>query len=140
MEELVHRWAGMLSLRPEQVQAALNALMQVLQVHLRQDLWQQLVARLPQAARWSSEAVTMSQPAVRPAGLPELGVTGGGTGLLLEELRKAGLSPDSSLRFVATVMGQIEAAAGPELYRRIVRAVPALGAALPSGQGDPTPP
>lgn len=126
MEDQIQRWAAQFGLPPEQVQTGLNAIAQFIKAKVPAPLWQQLEARLPALAVRAGEALTMSQPAVVAAG-------GSDSVQLVSELGKAGFTADRALRFVPEVLGQVKAAVGPELARKLQDALPGLAAAAGGG-------
>lgn len=133
MQELIQRWAATFGLEPEQVQSGLNTLMQYIQSKVPGGVWAQFASRVPQVRSWVGEAITMSQPIVRMA---PIHTPGGDLAQLLNELGKAGFTPQTAMQFVPAVLEQVRAKAGPDLYLKVLEAVPALNPGA-SGSGGP---
>ena len=126
MQEMIQRWAGNFGLEPAQVQSGLNTLMQYIQSKVPGPVWAQFASRVPQVRSWVGEAITMSQPMV-----PMVQIQSSGTDMaqLLAELGKAGFTPQTAMQFVPEVLEQIRAKAGPDLYLKLLEAVPDLNPA-----------
>lgn len=123
MQEQIQRWAGTFGLEPKQVQSGLNTLMQYIQSKVPGPVWAQFAGRVPQVRSWVGEAITMSQPMVPMA---QIHSSDGDLEQLLAELGKAGFTPQTAMQFVPAVLEQIRVKAGPDLYLKLLEAVPAL--------------
>lgn len=130
MQDQIKTWAAKLGVTPQQVQSAISTVMVFIQSKVPTPVWEQIVARMPQARGWASEAATMSAPVTHVAGAAHNKITGGlDLPLLLDELQKSGFNADSAMQLLTAVLRQLQTALGNESYEKVLAAIPGLGAA-----------
>ena len=136
MQNIISTLAQQFGLRPEQVQAGVGAVLQLLQEKAGGTDFQQLLASVPGAQAWIEQAKGLA---------PQAGVAGGGllgqaanmlgavtgqgqTGLagILGKLQGAVFQPDSAARFVPAVLEQLRGGAGAGTFDKVLDQVPGL--------------
>lgn len=136
MQNIISTLAQQFGLRPEQVQAGVGAILQLLQEKAGGGDFQQLLAKIPGAQAWIDQAKVLPQQS-GDAGGGLLGqaagilgaVTGQGqTGLagILGKLQGAGFQPDSAAKFVPAVLEQLKGSAGAGTLDKVLEQVPGL--------------
>lgn len=136
MQEQIKAWAARFGLSTDQVEAGVGALLGFIRSKVPAQQWQQLQGLLPQAQLWMDKAAALPAGAQGAAaglvgqamGLLDK-VTGGAKGgisQLITSLQEAGFRPDNAAPFVASVLAQIKASAGPEKFERLLASAPAL--------------
>lgn len=132
MQQTIEQIAAAVGLKPEQVQSGLNSVVQFIQSTVPAPVWQQLAAQMPQIQGWVSQAATMAAPATQAAGGlaaglgARLGAAGSDLASLVGELKKSGISPEKAMQLLPLVLEQIKAKAGPDVFQKVVAAVPGL--------------
>ncbi len=139
MQNLIASLAQQFGLRPEQVQAGVGAVLQLMQQHAGGNEFQQLIDKIPGAQAWMQQASALpTQAGSGGMGGGLLGqaasilgtVTGqGGSGLagVLGQLGHAGLRPESAAQFVPALLEKLKDGAGAGTVEKVLEQVPGLG-------------
>lgn len=136
MQDIVTQLAAQFGLKGAQAQAAVGAVLRLLQEKAGNAEFQALVAKVPGAQGWIEQAKALPQQAGQAGGglLGQVGgllgaVTGQGqSGLagVLGTLEAAGFKADTAMQFVPALLEKLKGVAGAETLSKVIDQVPGL--------------